>query len=93
MRCCGRRRAAAITVGVLLVTVAAVLGRLAWRQTVLVSRGQEHFAVEEITIPIEGLPRELNGTRIVQLSDLHMDVPTCQQVQCSNAMIRCCTHQ
>lgn len=36
--------------------------------------GRYEYAVEEITVPIDGLPRALDGYRIAQLSDLHFGV-------------------
>ena len=33
---------------------------------------RDNFRVEEVTIPIAGLPRDLEGLRIVQITDIHM---------------------
>ena len=33
---------------------------------------RDNFRVEEITIPVAGLPKELEGLKIVQITDIHM---------------------
>lgn len=33
---------------------------------------RDNFRVEEVTIPVAGLPRDLEGLRIVQITDIHM---------------------
>ena len=33
---------------------------------------RDNFRVQEVTIPVAGLPKELDGLRIVQITDIHM---------------------
>lgn len=49
-------------------------------ETVIFCSGPSALSVESLVIPIRDLPANLNGTRVVHLSDLHfthhMDSPT-----------------
>jgi predicted MPP superfamily phosphohydrolase len=61
----GRRRLLQAVRGAIYATPAIALGYGTFIE-------RNNFRVEEITIPLAGLPKELEGLRIVQITDIHM---------------------
>ena len=60
-----RRRLLQAVSGAIYATPAVVLGYGTFIE-------RDNFQVEEITIPVAGLPKDLEGLRIVQITDIHM---------------------
>lgn len=61
----GRRRVLQLAGAAAMVTPAAVT-------TFGIAVGRHQFRLVEVDIPIRGLPKDLDGLRIVQLSDIHL---------------------
>lgn len=60
----GRRKAFNVARGAVLASPAIVTGYGVFHE-------RRHFRVKEVDIPVKGLPRDLDGLRMVQLSDIH----------------------
>ncbi len=60
-----RRRVLQVVRGAIYATPAVALGYGTFIE-------RNNFRIEEVTIPVSGLPKQLNGLKIVQITDIHM---------------------
>ena len=52
---------------------AAVVAKLLWTKLVVVQVGKIQLGIERVEVEVQGLPDTLNGVKLAQLSDIHMD--------------------